>query len=131
MGRTMDRTNVKTSGEVFSIATLLISGWTRATGLLPNPTSNFIATGRLFQQMLQAVNFQFNNITCLSLNRSSVILSLLTGNLIPRTHSVSTDVNSDNITNKVLNSNFPINNSPVTNLYQPAVISGLGGSGLV
>ena len=131
MDRTMDRRNVKTAGEVFSFATLLISGWTRSTGLQLNPTSAYTVIGRLFQQLIQAVNFQLNNITGLILNRNSVILSLLTGNLIPRTHAVSTDLNRDNIIDKVLDSNFPVNNSPVTNLYQPAVISGLGGSGLI
>jgi hypothetical protein len=131
MERTMDITNVKTAGEVFSFAILLIFGWTRSTRLQLNPTSDYIVIGRSFQQLLQAVNFQLNNITGLILNRNSVILSLLTGNLIPRAHPVSTDLNDDNITDKVLNRNFPVNNSPVTNLYQPAVISGLGGSGLI
>lgn len=126
----MDRTKAKTTGEPFSITVLLISGWTRATGLQLNPTSYFIATGRLFQQLLQAVNFQLNNITCFSLNRHTVNLSLLTGNLILKTHPFSTDFNGDNITDKVLNRNFPVNNSPVTNVYQPTVICGLGGSGL-
>jgi hypothetical protein len=127
----MDRTNVKTTGEVFSIATLLISGWTRLTGLQLNPTSDYIVIGRLFQHLLQAVNFQLNNITCVSLNRNSVIFLLLSGNLIPRIHPVSTGLTGENITDRVLHSNLPVNNSPVSSLYQPAVISGLGGSGFV
>ena len=121
----MDKMNVKTSGGILSIAILLITGRAKAAGLQINSASIYIGIGSFFQLLLEAVNFQLNKLTWFSLKLNTAVFSLLTGNLVINTNPVSAVINGDNIAGKGLNSNFPVTNSPGTNVQQPVVISGL------
>jgi len=125
----MERTIVKITGGLLSIAKSLITNRPKVTWLPINPANISAGIAWLFHHALKGVNYLLTTVTGFDSNWNTATFLQITGGIIIDANPVRANLTGNNITGSRLNSNFPFSINISTRSRQPDVISNLSDIG--